>query len=74
MAPDGYYSFERLEGGHDGLVRVSSDGTFFECVHDGEWVTRWEILRYFVNPGTSFLEPVDDATARSLADRYGVTI
>ena len=75
MAPDGYYSFERNEGvGWNGLVRVSRDGTFFECVHDGAWITRWEIVRHFVNPSSTFLEPVDDATAQALADRYGVTL
>ena len=72
---DGYYSFERLDdSGYDGLVRVSLDGMKFERVNDSEWVADQDIERYFVNPGTSFLEPIDRATAESLAERYGVKI
>ena len=35
FAPDGYYSFDDLEGGFDGLVRVSGGGIFFEYVGEG---------------------------------------
>jgi hypothetical protein len=75
FAPDGFYSFENLEGGFDGLVRVSGGGIFFEHVGDGgAWIKNQDIARHFVNPGTTFLEPIDDATARRLAARYGADL
>jgi hypothetical protein len=74
MPADGYYSFDRIEGGYDGLVRVSDGGTRFDRVGDGVWVNDQDLLRHFIDPGTTFLEPVDDATARQLADRYGVDL
>jgi len=73
FAPDGYYSFEALDGTFNGLVRITDDR--FECVHEGAWIDRPTILRHFVNPDVGNpLEPIDEATARRLADRYGVTL
>jgi hypothetical protein len=72
LAADGYYSFARVDGGHNGLVRVSGGEPIFERVESGAWVKDRDLARHFVNPGSTFLEPVDDATAQRLATRYGV--
>lgn len=72
FAKDGYYSFERLDGGYDGLVRVSEDGSRFERVTDAQWVGDQDLARHFVNPGSTFLEPVDSELAQQLAERYGL--
>jgi hypothetical protein len=69
LAADGYYSFERLDGGSDGLVRVSNGGTIFERVEGGVWVKDRDLARHFVNPGSTFLEPVDPATRPRLPTR-----
>jgi hypothetical protein len=74
LAPNGYYSFDDLDGGYNGLVRVSGDGAVFERVHNGAWVIDHDLARYFVNPGTSYLEPVKGDVLRGLAARYGVDL
>lgn len=71
FAKDGYYSFEH-EGRHDGLVRVSGDGTVFEFARDGEWQQDPSLAGRFVDPDN--LERVDDKTAAALALRYGVEL
>jgi hypothetical protein len=74
MPTDGYYSFENFDGGYDGLLRVSEGGTRFDCVNSGVWVNKQDLWGRFVNPGSDALEPIDDATAQRLAERYGVTL
>ena len=72
IAPNGWYSFERIDGdGLDGLVRVSGDGNRFERADRGDWINDQELARHFIDPGSTFLERVDDATAQKLAERYG---
>lgn len=75
MGKDGYYSFERLDGdGYDGLVRVSGKGLRFERAAAGKWVGDQELARYFVNPGSTFLEPISGDLVEKLAARYGVEL
>ena len=75
ITANGLYSFERIDGsGWDGRVRVSGDGNRFERIGDGEWVNDQDLFWHFIEPGTTFLEPVDDSTAKRLAERYGVTL
>lgn len=69
---DGYYSYDNLKGGYNGLVRVSGGGVVFERVQRGAWVADQDLARHFVDPGTTFLEPVDGDVLRELAGRYGV--
>ena len=76
FAPNGYYSFERLDGdGWDGLVRVSGDGNRFD---DGlvtaSWFNDQDLAFHFIEPGIYSLEAVDDATVQKLAERYGITL
>jgi hypothetical protein len=74
FTPDGYYSFERLDGGYDGLVRVRDGGISFEQASRGYWIGDQALARHFIDPGTTFLEPIDDAITRQLAARYGVEL
>ena len=68
MPADGHYSFANVDGGYDGLVRVSENGVRFDCVHNGAWVNRQELWGRFINPGSDVLERIDDATAHRLAE------
>jgi hypothetical protein len=73
LVADGFYSFENLDGGgYEGLVRIR-DGVA-DLVSNGAWVNHQDVLRHFVDPGSTFLEPVDEATAQQLANRYGVSL
>lgn len=75
FAPDGLYSFERIDGtGFDGLVRVSDGGITFDRVQAGAWINDQDIALHFIDPGSTFLEPVEGAVLRELADRYVVAL
>jgi hypothetical protein len=71
-----YFTFQTSTG-PSGLIRRRSTATSdtIECVtEEREWVEDNELIRYFVNPGTSFLEEIGTLEAKALADRYGVEL
>jgi hypothetical protein len=71
-----FYTFQTSTG-PSGLVRrrrSASVDTIERVTPDEEWVEDRDLIRYFVNPGTSFLEEIDTAEAERLAKRYGVEL
>ena len=66
MTPNGYYSFERIDGtGWDGLVRVSGDGIGFDYASEGDWIRDQDLAVHFIDPGSYPLERIDDGTAQA---------
>jgi len=74
FAPDGYYAYDDFEGGFYGLIRISGNGLRFEQARKGVWTQDQTLLRNFTDPGSKFLEPIDDTTAAQLAARYRVAL
>ncbi len=71
-----YFTF-RTSQGPAGLVRrrqAANDDTIERVTAERDWIEDGELIRYFVNPGTSFFEQVDAEQAAELAERYGVAL
>jgi hypothetical protein len=72
---NGYYSIDRGGAGElCALLRVSDGGTTLERASADGWILDASLVRYWWNPGSDFVEPVDRTTAERLAARFGLEL